>query len=289
MYKNACLRYAVKCLLGLLLLASTSCRIYNQNILFRSNGDLISDQLLAKKMDIEGNYPVAPNDRLAFRVYSNAGEEIKWIPALDGMMMNNQLGAQQGVQQQMQQQMMNNPTLQQQNAHFSSFLVQDNGKVYLPVVGEVEVASLKLRQIDSLLALPEYFGKIYKGCFVRSQCVNNRVIVLKGEIGTVLPIQNENMTVIEAIAASGGVPNNVRAKNVRLIRGDLQAPNVYVIDLSTVEGLRRVNLRVQPNDIIYLEPVRKTVLESLNDISPFLGVITSVATLITTIILLNNR
>ncbi len=259
--------------------------------MFRSNGDLISDQLLAKKMEVESNYLVAPNDRLAFRVYSNAGEEIKWIPALDGIMMNNQQGAQQGAQQQMQmqQQMMNNPTLQQQNANFSSFLVQDDGKVYLPVVGALEVANLKLRQIDSLLALPEYFGKIYKGCFVRSQCVNNRVIVLKGEMGTVLPIQNENMTVIEAIAASGGVPNNVRAKNMRLIRGDLQAPNVYVIDLSTVEGLRRVNLRVQPNDIIYMEPVRKTVLESLNDIAPFLGVVTSVATLITTIILLNNR
>ncbi|NJK84379.1 MAG: hypothetical protein HC912_11940 [Saprospiraceae bacterium] len=132
--------------------------------------------------------------------------------------------------------MMNNPTLQQQNTNFSSFLVQDNGKVYLPVVGEVEVALLKLRQIDSLLALPEYFGKVYKGCFVRSQFSNNRVIILKGENGMVLPIQNENMTVIEAIAASGGVPNNVRAKNMRLIRGDLQAPNVYVIDLSTVEA-----------------------------------------------------
>ena len=285
MYKSPYLRFFVTYLLGILLLAATSCRIYNQNILFRSNGDLISDQLLAKKMEVESNYLVAPNDRLAFRVYSNAGEEIKWIPALDGiMMMNNQQGG--GA---VQPQMMNNPTLQQQNANFNSFLVQDNGKVYLPIVGEVEVASLKLRQIDSLLALPEYFGKVYKGCFVRSQFANNRVIVLKGESGTVLPIQNENMTVIEAIAASGGVPNNVRAKNIRLIRGDLQAPNVYVIDLSTVEGLRRVNLRIQPNDIIYMEPVRKTALESLNDIAPFLGVITSVATLITTIILLNNR
>ena len=95
-------------------------------------------------------------------------------------------------------------------------------------------------------------------------------------------------SIIEILAQTGGFPNDHRARNVRLIRGDLQKPNVFVIDLSTIEGMQRVNLTVQPNDIIYVEPVRKTFVESLNDLAPIIASISSVISLVAIVITLRR-
>ena len=50
-------------------------------------------------------------------------------------------------------------------------------------------------------------------------------------------------------------------------------------------GLEHMILTLEPNDIIYVEPVRKPFLESLRDISPVLTFISTIATLGTTLFL----
>ncbi|MGD1839572.1 MAG: polysaccharide biosynthesis/export family protein [Thermonemataceae bacterium] len=251
----------------------SSCKLYKENILFKSNGDIIYDELLAAKMNVEGNYRINPNDRLTFRVYSNDGQEIKWVPAFTGGMIdpNNPNNPNPAIA---------NPNMAQQTGNsFNEFTVQQNGQVYLPMLGAVAVEGLTIQQVDSLLTGEEYFGQYFKESFVRTVCNNHRIILFKGQTGQVIPLLNENMTLIEAIAQTGGVPNNVRTTNIRLIRGDLQNPNIYVINLTSIEGVRRVNLRLRPGDIVYLEPIRRTFLESINDISPFLSFIVTTLTL----------
>ena len=79
---------------------------------------------------------------------------------------------------------------------------------------------------------------------------------------------------------AGGFNNDASGKNIRLIRGDLSNPQVQVIDLSTIEGMAKANLEIQPNDIIYVEPVRRPFAESLKDIVPVLSLLTSVLALV---------
>ena len=62
---------------------------------------------------------------------------------------------------------------------------------------------------------------------------------------------------------------------MRLLRGDFNNPEVYVIDLSTIEGLRQANLAVQPDDIIYIEPAQRP-LSGLRDFTPIISAITSI-------------
>jgi len=63
-----------------------------------------------------------------------------------------------------------------------------------------------------------------------------------------------------------------------LIRGDLQNPSVQIIDLSTIEGMRKAALNVEPGDIVYVEPIRRVFLEALADYLPVFGAVTSVLT-----------
>jgi polysaccharide export outer membrane protein len=75
-----------------------------------------------------------------------------------------------------------------------------------------------------------------------------------GGRGTVVNLKNENTTLIEALATAGGVTETGKAYKVKLIRGDTRNPQIMLIDLSTVEGLKQSNLLLQANDIIYVEP-----------------------------------
>jgi polysaccharide export outer membrane protein len=59
-------------------------------------------------------------------------------------------------------------------------------------------------------------------------------------------------------------------------------PEIQVINLTTWEGVKAANLRVEPGDIIYIEPRRRVYRqETLQDVS---GVIGTVGTILSTII-----
>ena len=126
------------------------------------------------------------------------------------------------------------------------------------------------------------YEEFYKGVFVVTRVTNSRVVVLGSVGGRIVPLVNDNMNLIEVLAAAGGIDGNGgggtslyrsggKASNIRIIRGDLKNPQVEQIDLTTINGMRRANLQVEPNDIIYIEPVRRPFSDALIDASPVIS------------------
>ena len=54
----------------------------------------------------------------------------------------------------------------------------------------------------------------------------------------VVPLNNENTSLVEVLAASGGLKPEARVQNIKLIRG----AEVYRVDLSTVSGMYEKNM-----------------------------------------------
>ena len=69
-----------------------------------------------------------------------------------------------------------------------------------------------------------------------------------------------NTTVIEVLARAGGIRARGRSKRIKLIRQDGEENLVFMMDLSTVEGLEAARTVVQANDIIYVESNPQIVL-----------------------------
>ncbi len=163
----------------------------------------------------------------------------------------------------------------------SAFLVQADGTAVLPMVGRVRLSGLTLLEADSTLAI--LFTKYYTEPFVSTRVANNRVIILGAVGGQVIPLTNDNMNLLEVLALAGGVDGNGggggnglyrnggRADNIRIIRGDLKNPRVQQIDLSTLDGMRRASLQVEPNDVIYVEPIRRPFLDGLAEAGPIIS------------------
>ncbi|SDK70310.1 polysaccharide export outer membrane protein [Catalinimonas alkaloidigena] len=260
---------------GLLLLVCTSCSYYKQDILFRTDGTANAASLQMSLADAERNYKIRVNDFLILALYTNDGEVILdptgELTREMGLRQNNVVGGGGGNQGQ------NNRS----NMLLRQYLVRYDGTTKLPLVGDVKLAGLTHYQADSVLA--ERFSEFYEDPFVICRVNNRRVFILGGSSGRgggqVVDLENENTNLIEILARSGGVGSFANAGNIRLIRGDLKNPTVQIINLQTIEGLRQAELQVLPNDIIYIEPGRRNVFEGLRDVSPFIGLTSSLITL----------
>lgn len=239
----------------------SSCGVYKNRILFQTEKEVIPENVLLAVEDAKSNYTLQENDYIEVEVYTNEGELI-----IDP---NNEIRRELSSGN-------NNQQLRQQER--PRFLIREGGVAKLPLVGDIELAGLTLNEADSLLE--SAYSTYYEDAFVITRYVNKRVVVLGSTGGQVIPLQNENTNLIEVIALAGGVGTQSRVNKIRLIRGDLDDPEVRVINLSTIEGMKDASLKVLPNDIIYIEPVQRITSEAVRDISPILSLVTSALTLI---------
>ena len=278
---------------ALLFSSCASTRYYNQRTMFRLT-DRQGRLLDSTKMRIalnrtERNYRIQPNDFLEVRVYTNKGERILdpngelQFGQPGGASTRGSSGGQSGGSSQSGGGQRNTGRGAGSTTGGAEFLVQADGTVKLPMVNRVKITGLSLLQADSVLKTR--YDEYYKDAFVMTRVTNNRVFVLGAPGGRVISLENDNMNLIEVLALAGGVDGGGgggggtsslyryggKANNIRIIRGDLKNPRVQQIDLTTLDGMRRANLQMEPNDIIYVEPVRRPVQEALIDVAPIIS------------------
>lgn len=237
----------------LLFIFLTSCASYKQNIMFKATEKAKPEVFKREASLAEKNYLIQKNDLLTINVFTNKGERIiDPNPELS----NTNLAA-------------NNVQVPQFN-----YLVELNGIVKFPVIGEIKVEGLTLRQAEEVTQ--KEYSKYFKEPFTVINFVNKRVTVLGAPGGLVLPLNNQNITVIEVLAMAKGLSNDAKADQIKLIRNE----HVYALDFSTIEGYRQSNMLVEPGDIIYVEPIRRPFAEGLRDNFVVVSLVVSLTTLL---------
>ena len=236
----------------ILIFIASACKSYKQHIMFKYDEDYVFAARTEAERT-EKNYLIQPNDLIRISVYTKNGERII-DPDLE---LNKELG--------------NSQRNTQPDPHY---LVKQDSTVKLPMVGDVKLAGLTIDQSSKVLE--DEYDVFFTDTYVLVKFTNKRVVVLGGPGGKVIPLENENMSVVEIIALAGGIEINNKAQNIRLIRGD----KVFLIDLSTLEGYYESNQIVQAEDIIYIEPVPRVVTQSAAEISLIVSTITAFTTLL---------
>lgn len=201
------------------------------------------------------DYRVAPNDEILYFVFTNDGHKL--------IEMATQVTS-------------------QFKASINT-IVESDGMIKMPLVGRVYVEGLTIKELQ--LLLEEKYAEYYVKPYVEVRVSNKRVIVFPGSGGSakVLPLTNNNTTVMEALAAAGGIVEDGKAYKVKLIRNSKKPggkPLVYLMDLSTIDGLSAANSIVQANDIIYVEPRYKPLATFNKEVLPLVTTITGVILII---------
>ena len=249
-------KYLLAFLFIAFLLHLTSCGV-NSNLMFQTKDDksFQYDSIPLKPMQ---EYRISPDDKIAFTLATKDGAPI--IERMSGI--RDEKG---NVTQ-----------------DFSiDYIVNHEGEANLPILGAVKVGGLTVSECEKLLE--EQYSKEYQEPFVQVKVTNQRVIVFpgNGSDAQVIPLQNTNTTLMEAIAQAGGITERGKANTIKLMRKTGTEREVYLIDLSTMDGLRYADMIVQANDFIYIEPNPEVTKEVIKDVAPVVSIISSAIIIVT--------
>jgi len=238
------------------------CRVANPSIMLRTPKDFKFEEFPERP---DSQYVIAVDDVVRMRLMAN-----------DGIRLIDIIGAERS-------QMSGGNNTQQTSAMGEEYTVEFDGTIKLPVVGRFKIAGLKQRAAED--SLEKIFSKVYKNPFVQLSVSNKRVIVFPGGLGSaqVIPLVNPNLTLFEALALAGGIDPDGKAYRIKLIRGDLKKPYVFLIDASSIETIKNADLILQADDIIYVEPVERPSRFFARDIAPWISIVTSTLGLALTI------
>ncbi|MEO8254134.1 MAG: polysaccharide biosynthesis/export family protein [Flavobacterium sp.] len=169
--------------------------------------------------------------------------------------------------------------------YFNGFTVDDHGNIRMPILGELNVIGYtidEVRQRVEKQLLSEYFKK-EANIFVTVKLAGFRYTI-NGEVGSTgtKVLFQEHVNIMEAIANSGDITLTGNRKEVTVIRKTPTGNEMHDIDLTDRNVVNSPYFYLQPNDYIYVKPLKqkswgtgKTGIESLGTILTLLSLATT--------------
>ena len=137
--------------------------------------------------------------------------------------------------------------------HQMGYLVDVNGNIEFPVLGELHVAGLTRLQLQDLIAEQLKSNGYLSNPNVMVRFLNFKVYVLGTESGKVLNINEERCTFLEALAMSGGLGLYTRRDRIGVMREVNGKMVIHYMDPRSTEIFNDEFFLLQQNDIIFTE------------------------------------
>ncbi|MPQ46337.1 sugar transporter [Marinifilum sp. N1E240] len=170
--------------------------------------------------------------------------------------------------------------------YLNGYLVDSNGNISLPIIGNVGVAGLS--QIEAQAKVQEHADEYLKDASVKVKLLNFRVSVM-GEVTTpgVYYNYNSSLSILEALSMANGITDHAKINRVLVMRTNDKESKTYRIDLSSKNFLKSEAFFLQPNDVVYVEPHKIKSTDMNSNIYSILLSTVSTAVLITSLIISN--
>ena len=137
-------------------------------------------------------------------------------------------------------------------------IVRPDGRISFPLVGDIKVEGLTLTQLGDTMTerLKKYVKAPQVSIMIRRFGEHTNKVVVLGEIPSPGVYKfSSPPSITEAVASAGGYTKYAVLNSIMIIRGDLKAkPEVLRVNLAQIlkSGRLSENIRLQPNDIIYV-------------------------------------
>ncbi|MWB94474.1 sugar transporter [Flavobacterium sp. GA093] len=170
--------------------------------------------------------------------------------------------------------------------YFDGFTVDDHGNIRMPILGDINVIGFTLEEVRLKIEkklLEEYF-KTEANIFVTVKLAGFRYTI-NGEVGSTgtKTLYQEHVNVMEAIANAGDITTVGNRKAVTIIRQSPTGVLMQDLDLTDVNVMKSPYYNLQPNDYIYVKPLRQktwgtgqTGIQSIGTIITLLSLATTV-------------
>lgn len=158
------------------------------------------------------------------------------------------------------------------------YIVSTDGYITPPLSGRIFVAGKSTDEVQKVLV--SAFSDYFPSPSIEVAVTNLKIFVM-GEVQLqgVITLPTERTHLIEALALAGGVPRTAKMNKVKIIRGELDNPQVIWVDLQQIESLEDDALYMRSGDVVVLEPRNLLVIvRELQPYSSLLNVLTLLPT-----------
>jgi len=172
------------------------------------------------------------------------------------------------------------------NPGLGGYLVNVNGEIRFPILGDIQVEGKTRQYIEEYLK--NKIANYVTDVVVDVRIMNFKITVI-GEVKRpgIFPINDERVTLMEAIALAGDLTVDANRKTITVIREENDVQKVAKINLTTSDIYNSEFYFLKQNDLVYVEPSKKGVVKTgfVSDISILLSIVT---VLLSTVILVTN-
>lgn len=164
------------------------------------------------------------------------------------------------------------------------YLVEADGTINFPLLGQVKVAGLTRRQVTDLIQDRLEKDGYIKEPIVMVRFLNFRVSIL-GEVnrpGT-YNISSERITLFEALSMAGDLTIHGRRDRVAVVREMEGVRTILYHDLRSRDIFQSPDYYLQQNDMVYVEPNHAKAEASTQNQFTSAGTWISIASLLSTI------
>lgn len=142
--------------------------------------------------------------------------------------------------------------------------IAPDGAISYPLVGRLQMAGMNYDQVVKTLqtAIAQYY--VDAQVSVNVLAVNSAKVMVFGEVKapSVLNL-TQSMSMLEALVRTGGINVDARTDNVLLIRGGMEKPQLFTVNVADLYGKGDFsqNVVLQAGDIIVVPPKTITNVE----------------------------
>lgn len=164
----------------------------------------------------------------------------------------------------------------------NQFLVDAQGMVELPAVGEVQVNNLTLQETEE--KIENLLNDYLQSPLVRIRLATPFTYHMVGEVngpGVYQTVVGDEPNLMEAIARAGDLTVFADRENIRIVRRENGEINIFAVNILKDEIMGDPLFQVQQDDIIIIDPLKaKGLREGQTFFFSILGSLTGVASII---------
>lgn len=175
--------------------------------------------------------------------------------------------------------------------YFTGYTIDSHGNIRIPYIGEVNVLGYSEKEAREKLEVE--LGKFLKNpesifVTVKLGGINFIVTGEVGSPGTKNLMQNQ-VSIVDALANSGEISTYGDRENVVIIRKSLDGVKKYKININEIAVFESENFYIQPNDIIYVAPLKqKSWGIGTTGLQAFTTVVSVLSFIVTSVLLVKN-
>lgn len=168
--------------------------------------------------------------------------------------------------------------------YFIGFTIQKDGTIEFPYLGKVKVDNLEV--FEAKEAIEVQLKKFFKVYYLQVKMAEFKFSVLGyvNRPGQYFFQQNK-VSILEALSMAGDLQNLANRYSLQLYRQYPDGIKIHSLDLTDRSLVNSPYWFIQPNDVLYIEPLK---VRTAGDVSSFQTTMTVITPLLTSLLLVLN-